>query len=161
LTEKGDLRSKFVTNTVNSGIIADRISIAASKPCSSFLQQAHWVLAHSLLCVTIFSKFSFASIRFTENLQFERGKIMYDKEELCKKIQEIYPDIGECGIDINVNFDETQNAWVVHLKKDNRELKTFLEDTDAEKCMDGKQCVSLSIEINQLKDSIERYRTGM
>jgi hypothetical protein len=86
---------------------------------------------------------------------------MYDKEELCKKIKEIYPDIGECGIDIDVKFDEKQKAWVVHLKKDNRELKTFLEDTDAEQCMDGKQCVSLSIEINQLKDSIERYRSGM
>jgi hypothetical protein len=81
---------------------------------------------------------------------------MIDKEELCKKIIELYPDIGECGIDVKVEFDEDQNTWVVDLKKDRHELKTFLEQGDAENCMTGKQCVSLGIEIAQLKDSIER-----
>jgi hypothetical protein len=82
--------------------------------------------------------------------------IMIDKEELCKKIIELYPDIGECGIDVRVEFDADQNTWVVDLKKDRHELKTFLEQGDAENCMAGKQCVSLGIEIAQLKDSIER-----
>jgi len=45
---------------------------------------------------------------------------------------------------------------VVDLKKDKHELKTFLEEGDAEKCMEGKQCVSLGIEIAQLKANIER-----
>jgi hypothetical protein len=79
---------------------------------------------------------------------------MYDKEELCEKIRKLYPDIGECGIDVKVSYDEEQKAWVVNLKKDHLELKTFLEDGDAESCMDGKQCVSLGIEIAQLKDNI-------
>jgi hypothetical protein len=35
-------------------------------------------------------------------------------------------------------------------------LKTYLEDGDAEKCMDGIQCVSLGIEIAQLRANIER-----
>ncbi len=81
---------------------------------------------------------------------------MIDKEELCQKIIALYPDIGQCGIDVSVEFDKSQNAWVVDLKKDKRELKTFLEEGDAEKCMDGKQCVSLGIEIAQLKANIER-----
>ena len=79
---------------------------------------------------------------------------MYDKDELCKKIRKLYPDIGECGIDVKVGHDEEQKAWVVNLKKDHLELKTFLEDGDAELCMEGKQCVSLGIEIAQLKDNI-------
>jgi hypothetical protein len=82
--------------------------------------------------------------------------IMIDKEELCEKIIALDPDIGKCGIDVNVGFDEDQNTWVVDLKKDRHELKTFLEDGDAEKCLKGIQCVSLGIEIAQLKDSIER-----
>ena len=45
---------------------------------------------------------------------------------------------------------------MVDLNKVRLELKTFLEDGDAENCMEGKQCVSLGIEIAQLKDSIER-----
>jgi hypothetical protein len=81
---------------------------------------------------------------------------MIDKKELCQKIIELYPDIGQCGIDVNVEYDQDQNAWVVDLKKDKIELKTFLEEGDAEKCMLGEQCVSLGIEIAQLKGNIER-----
>jgi hypothetical protein len=42
---------------------------------------------------------------------------MIDKDELCHKIRNIYPDIGECGIDVDVAFDETNQRWVVDLKK--------------------------------------------
>ena len=81
---------------------------------------------------------------------------MIDKEELCKKIADIYPDIGRCGIEVQVEYDETQKRWVVDLKKNGQELKTFLEDGDAEKCLEGIQCVSLGIEIAQLRGNIER-----
>ncbi|MBW2469891.1 MAG: hypothetical protein JRE88_13370 [Deltaproteobacteria bacterium] len=81
---------------------------------------------------------------------------MIDKKELCQKIIELYPDIGQCGIDVNVEYDQDQNSWVVDLKKDKIKLKTFLEEGDAEKCMLGEQCVSLGIEIAQLKGNIER-----
>lgn len=82
---------------------------------------------------------------------------MYDKAELCEKIRAIYPDIGECGIDINVEFDQDQKSWVVYLKKDKHELKTFLEDSDAERCLLGEKCVGLGIEIAQLRANIDRF----
>ena len=81
---------------------------------------------------------------------------MVDKKELCQKIVALYPDVGQCGIDVKVEFDQDQNTWVVDLKKDKIELKTFLEEGDAEKCMLGEQCVSLGIEIAQLRANIER-----
>jgi len=81
-----------------------------------------------------------------------------NKDELCQKIQQLYPDIGECGINVDVNYDEDQNRWVVDLKKDQHHLKTFLEEGDAETCMEGKQCVSLGIEIAQLKDNITKMK---
>lgn len=85
-----------------------------------------------------------------------------DKKDLCSKIMEIYPDIGQCGIDMNVEYDDVNGRWQVNLKKDDTELKTFLEPSDVELCMEGKQCVSLGIEINQLKDTIERFpKQGM
>lgn len=83
---------------------------------------------------------------------------MVDKKALCDKIRKLYPDIGECGIDIDVEFDKSQSTWVVHLKKDNQKLKTFLEEGDAEKCMLGQKCVGLSIEIGQLRANIERMK---
>ena len=81
---------------------------------------------------------------------------MVDKNELCEKIRSIYPDIGECGINVDVEFDMEQRRWIVDLKKGGHELKTFLEEGDAEKCLNGIQCVSLGIEIAQLKGNIER-----
>ncbi len=80
---------------------------------------------------------------------------MIDKKELCEKIRSIYPDIGECGIDLDVEYDETKKAWVVDLKKDQHELKTHLEPEEANLCMEGKQCVSLSIQVGQLKENIK------
>ena len=81
---------------------------------------------------------------------------MIDKDELCQKIRDIYPDIGECGIDVDVAFDETNQRWVVDLKKGSHRMKTFLEEGDAEFCLQGRQCVSLGIEISQLHDTIAR-----
>ena len=81
---------------------------------------------------------------------------MPTKEELCKKIKAVFPEIGACGINLMVDYDENNKAWVVDLKKDNHELKTFLEEVEAQECMDGKQCVSLGIQIGQLRQNIEQ-----
>jgi len=81
---------------------------------------------------------------------------MIDKNELCRKIRELYPDIGECGIDVNVAFDQGNQRWTVDLKKGSHHLKTFLEEGDAELCLADKQCVSLGIEISQLRGNIEQ-----
>lgn len=80
---------------------------------------------------------------------------MHDKNELCGKIKEMYPEIGECGIDIDLEHDDQKKVWIVDLKKDNHELKHHLEYPDADACLDGKQCVSLGLEIAQLRKNIE------
>ena len=81
--------------------------------------------------------------------------VMIEKNKLCQKIQELYPEVGQCGIDLTVEFDKRQKAWVVHLKKDKHELKHFLENQAADTCMKGKQCVVLGIEIAQLLKNIK------
>jgi hypothetical protein len=80
---------------------------------------------------------------------------MVDKAKLCEKIKSIYPDIGECGIDIEVEYDDEKQSTVVYLYKDNKKVKHYLPDEDADACMAGKQCVALGVEIAQLRD--ERY----
>ena len=82
---------------------------------------------------------------------------MIDQNALCEKIRKLYPDIGDCGLDVKVAYDKVQNTWVVYLKKDNHQLKTYLGDGDAEKCMIGKKCVGLGIEIARLSGNIERF----
>ena len=80
---------------------------------------------------------------------------MYDAKELCKRITSIYPDIGVCSIDIEVTYDKEKQSWAVYLKKDGHELKHYLDVPDADSCVEGKQCVSLGLEIAQLKKNIE------
>ncbi len=80
---------------------------------------------------------------------------MIAKDELCKKITSLFPDIGECGIDLTVDYDDGTHAWVVDLRKGVSHLKTHLEIEEADLCMAGKQCVSLGIQIAQLKANLK------
>jgi len=89
------------------------------------------------------------------NFQAKEGKVMRGKEELCERIKTIYPEVGECGIDVDLEWDEAKKVWVVDLKKDKHELKTHLEPEDANSCMKGNRCVSLGLQIAQLKANIE------
>lgn len=79
---------------------------------------------------------------------------MFNAQQLCEKITDIYPEIGACGVDIDVTKDNVENTWVVHLKKDSHCLNHFLELMDADSCMGDKQCVALGLEIAQLKKNI-------
>ena len=36
-----------------------------------------------------------------------------NKKELCAKIETIYPEIGKCGIDVDVEWDEAKKVWIV------------------------------------------------
>ena len=80
---------------------------------------------------------------------------MFNADQLCQKITHLYPEIGVCGIDISVTKDSTQQTWVVHLNKESHNLNHFLELKDADRCMEGKECVALGLDIAQLKRNIE------
>lgn len=85
---------------------------------------------------------------------------MIDKQKLCEKIREIYPDIGQCDIDLKTEYDEEKGAWVVHLEKFGKKLDTYLEDFEVTDCMEGKECVNLGIQVGQLvRDIKERPET--
>lgn len=77
---------------------------------------------------------------------------MITKERLCKKIEKVYPSVGECGLDIKAEYDESEKSWVVYLKKGKRTIKHFLPQEDVQACMDEKQCVGLGIEIAQFRE---------
>ena len=80
---------------------------------------------------------------------------MHDNNALCEKIKSIFPDVGECGMDIDVDYDRTKKAYIVELKMGNHHLTTHLEPEDADSCMDGKKCIGLGFQIQQLRNNIE------
>lgn len=80
---------------------------------------------------------------------------MLDKKDIYRKIHDVYPDIGESEKDIRVDFDQDEHTWVVNLKDGNKRLKTFLDDGDAESCVNKNKCIGLGILVGQLKDNIK------
>ena len=82
---------------------------------------------------------------------------MVTKQELCKKIQEVHPDIGVCGIDFTVEFDNKARAWVVDFNHGNQHLRTFVEDNEADSCLTKDRCLSLALQISQLRVNFEKY----
>ena len=79
---------------------------------------------------------------------------MLTRQQVCKKIEDVFPNIGACGVNLDVDFDETNKAWVVDLRSGDHHLKTFLETSEAEDCVDGKECISLGLQIAQLRDNL-------
>lgn len=79
---------------------------------------------------------------------------MHTSNEVYNKIKEVYPDIGEYGKDIVINYDSVQHLWVVDLKKGRRHLKTYLEENDADTCIDKGKCFGLGIQIAELRRNI-------
>ena len=82
------------------------------------------------------------------------GEIRIDPEKLCQKIREIYPDIGACGIDVHVEWDEEAESWVVILEKEGKTLRTHLDPQDIEACEKGQKCIALGIQIGELKKNV-------
>ena len=76
---------------------------------------------------------------------------MLDKTKLCDKIREMYPDMGTCDKDLNVDWDDQRKAWVVDFAKGPHRLRHYLEDEDAAACLEGGQCVGLGIEFGQFR----------
>jgi hypothetical protein len=74
---------------------------------------------------------------------------MYTNQELCEKIQQLYPEIGRCGIDLQVTWDPAQKVWTIDFKKGERHLRHYLEQQDASACMQDEKCVGLGIDLGQ------------
>ncbi|MEW5706765.1 MAG: hypothetical protein AB1743_08215 [Actinomycetota bacterium] len=81
----------------------------------------------------------------------------YSKEELSEKLKDMYPEIEAHALDLSLDFNNEQNAWVIHLKKGNHELSAFLDKKDADECMNGIKCVYLGIKIGDFIANFEEY----
>lgn len=79
---------------------------------------------------------------------------MHTKMEVYNKIKEVYPDIGILGQDIELDYDSAQNLWVVDIAKGTKHLKTYLEETDANVCIERGKCFGLGIQIGQLRENL-------
>lgn len=74
---------------------------------------------------------------------------MVNKNELCKKISAMYPELGSCDHDLVVAWDEINHSWAVDFELNGAKIRHYLENADASACIIGGQCVGMGIEFGQ------------
>ena len=84
----------------------------------------------------------------------------YTKDDLEKKLLEMYPEIERFGLSIAMEFDDGKDAWVVSFEKGSHKRHAFLDKKDADACMDGNACIYLGILIAQYIKDLEAEITG-
>lgn len=74
---------------------------------------------------------------------------MYTNEQVCQKIRDILPGIGECGNGLDVHYVQDLKVWEVDFERNGHHVRTFLEPDDAERCLDKNECLGLGFQIGQ------------
>jgi hypothetical protein len=75
-------------------------------------------------------------------------------QNLEDKLLEMYPEIRAHNLNMGLNFDSGKNAWIVHLKRGDKDFTTHLEAKDAEDCLNGIKCVYLGVQISQFLKNV-------
>ena len=83
---------------------------------------------------------------------------MYSSDQICQKINNLFPDLGDCGKDVNVSYDSDQHTFTVSHKKGGKELKTFLDSEDTRACLEKDQCIGVGFDIVQLRENVKEIK---
>lgn len=76
--------------------------------------------------------------------------------QLCERVKEIYPAIGECGKEAPVTWSPLEHGWVIQVQEKLFRLNEFLEFLDAAKCVHGDKCVALGRQIERLRKELRK-----
>ena len=79
----------------------------------------------------------------------------YTNVALKDKIIDMYPEIGEKGLLVGIDFSEEKKAYIVTFRRGTESLTTHLEKKDADECMNGIKCVYLGVQVEQFIKNFE------
>jgi hypothetical protein len=79
----------------------------------------------------------------------------YTKEDLKRKLLEMYPEISTYSLSTELEFDEGKEAWIVSFSKGEHRRHAFLDKKDADSCIEGNACIYLGILIAQYIKDLE------
>lgn len=81
--------------------------------------------------------------------------MVFKKKALARKLLEMYPEIRNHGLHLDLSLDDSRGVWLVTLTKEEHRLSTFLEIKDAEACLQGDRCVYLGLQIGEFVNNFE------
>lgn len=73
------------------------------------------------------------------------------RDEIARKIIEIYPDLGEEEIKLSVLYDEKKMVWDVDIVVHGGHHHTYLDIFETQACLAGGQCVPLSFQVGEIR----------
>ena len=79
----------------------------------------------------------------------------YTIEALKDAVFEIHPEIVQHALNLSVIFDAAKNAYVLTFSRSGKELKTYLNKSDADECLEGKKCIYLGVQIAEFLSDFE------
>ena len=79
----------------------------------------------------------------------------YTIEQLKDSIYEIHPEIVQHALNLSVTFDAAKNAYVLTFSRSGKELKTYLDKSDADECLEGTKCIHLGVQIAEFLADFE------
>jgi hypothetical protein len=79
----------------------------------------------------------------------------YTDLQLLDKIREMYPEIKDHHFMLDVDFNDTQQAYIVTFTRGKESLATHLEKQDADECMNGVKCVYFGVQVAQFIRNFE------
>lgn len=70
-------------------------------------------------------------------------------------IHKFHPEIKQNNLDLNVNYDEAEDRYLIKLSKSGETVGAYLDQKDADDCLEGKKCVNLAVQVTQLIADLE------
>lgn len=67
----------------------------------------------------------------------------YHKEELKRRLLDIYPDLKRVGVSVELQLDDKRDSWILSFTKGHFRKHAFLHQKDAQACMEGNMCIYL------------------
>jgi hypothetical protein len=74
-------------------------------------------------------------------------------------IRKFHPEIEQNNLDLNVNYDEAEDRYLVKLSKSGETVGAYLDQKDVDDCLEGKKCVNLAVQVTQLIAELEDLLT--
>ena len=71
------------------------------------------------------------------------------------KILEMYPEIERYGIASSMIFDNDKKIYVFKLTHGPHELSTYIDQSEADACLGGKECVHLGLHIREFLENFK------
>lgn len=79
----------------------------------------------------------------------------YTDAALKEKILEMYPDIQEHKVAIEIGYNSEKSAYILSFQRGKDELITFIDKMDADDCMNNIKCIHLGIKVDQFIRNFE------